>query len=209
MTRRDGSVDISSSPWLALQLTAEEVPWAFEVEGESFRAIAGLEALAALLAFRFLHPCRAQDASVVELPRGLAVTALFTDNRSNGFALTKLHAMRYPLAAVVMELACELKGRGLLPEVSWTPREANQEADDLSNMKIEAFNPALRVEVDFKAIDWHVLPQALQWGRELRDRRAAFRAKPPAERSRLLAERASWQKKESRKGKRLRDLDPW
>ena len=47
-----------------------------------------------------------------------------------------------------MELAAQLEERSSELRLLWAPRTHNQEADDLTNQKFEAFDPKHRVTVD-------------------------------------------------------------
>ena len=78
-----------------------------------------------------------------------------TDNRGNSFVLDKYLTTKFPLNIVLIELAYQLQARGAHLRLQWLPREHNQEADDLTNLKVAAFDPKLRVretwdEIDFK-----------------------------------------------------------
>ena len=127
-----------------------------------YRVIASLEALATLLALRYLS-----SNSEATLDREeVQVTTIRTDNRGNGSALSKLASVRYPLNAIVMELSLELKLEGTQADVHWIPREFNVEADGLANGCHETFAESNRIHIDFAAIKWHILDRAIEWGAE-------------------------------------------
>ena len=124
--------------------------------------IATLEALAVLLAVKHLLPKgTAQTES-----QSVAVTQVLTDNRGNGHILSKLHSTKFPISAIVMELAFMLKEKGLQAEVSWIPRESNTEADELSNLDVSRFSPEHRVDVDLANEDWRFFHKALLLGKQ-------------------------------------------
>ena len=50
-----------------------------------------------------------------------------------------------------MELAAQAERRGVRMEAEWTPRDRNQEADDLSNLSTGGFDPDKEVKLDFRA----------------------------------------------------------
>ena len=158
----DGKISVWDSPWFMTSITVESHGWAFERGGQAFRAIAALEAYAALLGVKVFIP----PASEV-LSGSVRFSRLFTDNRSNGSLLTRLSTTKHPLAAITMELASELKEKRILFEAAWVPRELNSEADRLSCGDSNGFDPAKRRDVEPHSLSWHVLPAALQWGREL------------------------------------------
>ena len=140
----NGQILIAPSPWLSLEVTPSNAPWAFEHSIETYRLIATLEALAVLLAVKHLLP----EGTAQTESRCVAVTQVLTDNRGNCHILSKLHSTKFPISAIVMELAFMLKEKGLQAEVSWIPRESNTEADELSNLDVFWFSPEHRVDVD-------------------------------------------------------------
>ena len=75
----DGSLDTQSSRWLAFSVTPDNTPWAFGTEGESFRRIAALEALAVLIAIKHLLPQEPYD----QVQQTVQLTEVLTDNRGN------------------------------------------------------------------------------------------------------------------------------
>eukprot|EP00969_Alexandrium_andersonii_P167949 7425044-Alexandrium_andersonii.AAC.1 len=65
-----------------------------------------------------------------------------------------------------MELAAQMSAANVKLSLSWVPRELNQEADDLSNLKTDAFSEELRVPIDVKAMQWKVLHSAFAKGKQ-------------------------------------------
>ena len=99
----------------------------------------------------------------------------WTDNRGNKFALNHLMSTRYPLCVVLMELASVMAKEGIRLALKWVPRESNQEADDLSNMKTEAFDPKMRLDFDPATHAWEVLNSYLEAGRLLHEEAQAMK----------------------------------
>ena len=83
------------APWFSIRITRKDFPWIWS-RGEPGRNIAALELLATL----FCVVLFADNFKGSEI----AVTGL-TDNRGNSQALVKLMTTKYPLSAVLMELA--------------------------------------------------------------------------------------------------------
>ena len=96
-----------------------------------------LEALGLLLALLAFGPGESLDNTALNVQ-----VPAFTDNKENGYVINKLMTTRFPSCAVVMELAAQAEMRGARIEAAWTPRERNQEADDLSNLKTISFERA-------------------------------------------------------------------
>ena len=122
-----GVVNKWDSPWFAVRVTPENSLWAFQKEGKAYRVIATLEALGLLLALLAFGPREHVNDTclTVQVPA-------FTDNKGNGYVVNKLMTTRFPLCAFVVELAAQAEARGVRMKAEWTPRDRNQEADDLS-----------------------------------------------------------------------------
>ena len=56
-------------------------------------------------------------------------------------------SIKCPLSALLMEFSEQLRHSGVRPNVRWTPREANCEADRLANRDTALFDPSLRLRV--------------------------------------------------------------
>ena len=85
-----------------------------------------------------------------------------TDNQGNAFAVSKMLTTRFPLNAVLMEVAAQCLARGIRLHLSWTPRGQNVEADELSNGLWHRFAPGKRVAVDLETLGFLVLPRLLE-----------------------------------------------
>jgi hypothetical protein len=69
-----------------------------------------------------------------------------------------------PVAAVLMQLATMLSARGLWLRLNWTPREANTEADALTNEEFQGFEDSLRIPVNWSELPMNVLRDVLsEW----------------------------------------------
>ena len=195
---KDGRPHKDKSAWLSVCITPDNAPWAFEKAGHAFRVIATLEAFAIVLGIKYLVP----DVVYGDASSFLTVVPCLTDNQGNGRALTKLFTTRHPLAAVVMELGEELRHRDMIADVSWAPRDTNEEADALSRGVSDGFDPALRIEVDLATVPWRIFGEALRWGQDLADEVAARRAGGGPRLQRRPARKRP-------RGERLRARDPW
>ena len=76
----------------------------------------------------------------------LTLTAT-TDNQGNSAALSKLTTTKFPLCAIMMQLASTVAKQGRLLKLNWAPREQNAEAEELSNGKWHRFGPKKSVDV--------------------------------------------------------------
>ncbi len=186
----EGHVSTKLSPWYSLVLDRSTAPWAYARGGKPNRSIAALEALATLYTIKLFTPHFKKGT------RGAVALKGFTDNQGNAYALSKLVSGRFPLCLIVMELAVVLEEADLQLELAWTPREFNQEADDLSNGLTEAFDPARRVDIDAADAGWHILGEWMDLGLRFFEENA--RAQP-------LPRRPARRRREER----LRHRDPW
>ncbi len=186
----EGDIDCALSPWFAFRLTEETAPWAF-CKGLPFRTIAALEAvgvLVALIAFRsHLHLNSHQWYTMPGM----------TDNKGNQYTISRLQTTRYPLCAVLMEIAARSEALRLRLAMDWVPRELNAEADRLAGGVFAGFSPALRHEINWSSIEWMVMDWALEMGARFHAerRQSPERAEvggPPRKRSVPLKESDPW-----------------
>lgn len=143
------SDDLKQCPWFSVPVDTSLAPWLFSKGNNPKRVIAALELLATIIAVK-LWGGRTSEGMVVRVKA-------FTDNKGNSFAVAKGMSTKYPLTIMVMELAEELRMRNLRMDLEWVKRDSNTVADDLSNGKIEDFDPALREEVSAEGLEWRVL----------------------------------------------------
>ena len=194
---KEGVVNTWDSPWFAVRVTPENSPWAFQKEGKAYRVIATLEALGLLLVLLAFGPKEHVDDTrlTVQVPA-------FTDNKGNGYVVNKLMTTRFPLCAFVMELAAQAEARGVRLEAEWTPRDRNQEADDLSNLRTSSFDPSKEVKVNLNGRGWLVLPMLLEAGQ-------SFHVQKLAEiEQRKLEERSGGRRKKKKENK-LKFREKW
>ena len=130
----NGQLSTKLSPWFAVRLDSISAPWAY-CKGEPYKTIAALEALGVLLALVAFtgREAKHQDATIT--------VGGMTDNRGNSYVLNRLMTTKFPLCVVIMELAVQMECRNARVSLDWSPREFNQEADDLSNGLTKSVRP--------------------------------------------------------------------
>ena len=74
----------------------------------------------------------------------------FGDNRGNKYALSYLQSSEFPLCTLVMELAAQLESKSQRLDLTWTPREGNEEADRLFNGNVQGFCESNRAQFNLK-----------------------------------------------------------
>ena len=105
-----------------------------------------------------------------------------------------------------MELAVGMEAARAKVLLQWAPRELNAEADSLSNLQTEGFDPDLRVKVDWLELRarWVVLERLVAAGARFLAEREALRVlggRGPPGRAARTGKRPREQ--------RLRARDPW
>jgi hypothetical protein len=153
-------VDLSLSRWFSVTLSPTTAPWAFVKHGEAYRVIAALELFATLLCVMLFAPDNKHEGSVVITMPGV------TDNQGNEALIVKNMTSKFPLFLVLMELTEQLQNRRLTVDLAWTPRETNQDADDLTNGKFNKFSPSLRIKPVLDQLPWIIfttlMPEAIE-----------------------------------------------
>ena len=165
--------------------------------GDAKKRTASLQGLAIVYGVKLLT-----DPTDISYLHSLTILPATTDNRGNGFALTKLYSSKHP-SCCIMELTKETRRRRMVPSVSWGPREMNDEADRLSRGDTRGFSAGLRRGSSLGDVSCHILRQALDCSEELADRIAEKRERRRAGRF-TKPERRKCRPKE-----RLRVRDPW
>ena len=104
-----------------------------------------------------------------------------TDNSGTPFAVSRLMTSKFPMIVVLTELAEQLRARGLSLSLNWTPRDQNEEADDLTNGRFGRFDLQKRINVELSKIPWLILPEMLALSEDLYREVQEAKAKPKKE----------------------------
>ena len=83
-------------------------------------------------------------------PAGLSLLCAGTDNLASEHLSRKRLTTKQPTALILMQLQSSVWDAGFWFETRWRPRSENQEADDLTNKKFDAFLQSLRVELQYE-----------------------------------------------------------
>ncbi len=172
----DGSIDTHASDWFSVQLCQSDAPWAFD-RGLPYKAIASLEALAALVGLLVFGPAMGKHRDLTLTVPG------YTDNRSNRYALTRLQSCKFPLCVLVMELSAQLESRSQRLAMTWAPREINREADRLANGDTRGFSAGKRQHFSMNKAAWLVLPELMAEGRAFDEHRRQLQAQQSSKRT--------------------------
>ncbi len=157
-----GQLDRSLSPWFSFTLDERTAPWAYS-RGLPYRTIASLEAVGVLVALIVFQPLLQRDTDIMYVMQGV------TDNRGNQFTLSRLQSSKFPLCAILMEIAARSEDLRVRLSVDWVPRDMNEDADRLADGSCESFSPHLRRQVCWESMQWLVLDWALDLGQKFYD----------------------------------------
>ena len=142
-----------NAAWFMVELNRTSAP---------FRTIASLELLGTLISIMVLMKGEVSNERFTQCGT-LSVGAL-TDNLGNRFAVAKLLTTKWPLAAFLVELSCQLESRGLLLDMHWVPRDQNSEADAITNGDVHWLSADREIKVDLKEMKFELLHQLLEQG---------------------------------------------
>ena len=175
----DGSVAKHKSRWFACKLTPSTAPWAY-CKGLSFKTISALEPIATVIGMMLFTP----DVKVREKSISFVLATAFTDSLVSSMVLGWALTTSYPLCLIAMEPAAQMEARGLDLSLSWVPREANQEFDDLSNFRFLGFAEENRITADFTNLPFKVLPDLLNTADQFYRETQILRSRPDRKRKR-------------------------
>jgi hypothetical protein len=197
-----GKIVKANSRWFSFELTEAQAPWAY-CKGEPYKTISSLELLATTVGMTIFE----KDILGEMDGDGIVQVTGHTDSQVSANVLSRGMSTSFPLCCVVMELAARLEKSRAILDLEWAPRELNQEADDLSNSITEGFDPALRTEVVLGDMSWLVLPQLFREGLEFYSETLELKASQAP--GPLDPRERPPPRKQSRKGERLKDREPW
>ncbi|CAE7367716.1 unnamed protein product [Symbiodinium natans] len=150
----------SAAPWFQIILGREDVPWLFNEEGSAW-ASTSAELLASLVALHLL------GRDFGELLGGPGVLrSCFsggTDNKATEALSIKLLTTKVPLMFILMQYVDRCDHLGIRCHLSWRPRDANVEADQITKHCFDAFSAGRRLSVSWSEVDLSVLMPLLEF----------------------------------------------
>ena len=82
---------------------------------------------------------------------------------------------KWPPTVLLVEPSEELRHQQVSLAVDWVPQDGNQEADDLSNMKVDGLAPERQIHARGQDLVWKVLPELMAAAQTLYEQRTAER----------------------------------
>ena len=156
-----GGVPTAEARWFSLKLTKKNAPWLY-VKGEPFRVIAAAELVGVLIALVVFG-----KEACWRCGAGRLMISGFTDNLGNSFVLDRFLAMKFPMNVVLMEVANQLERLELELDLSWVPREQNEESDRLSKGCFDGFDERRRMEVNLEDCNLPVIAKLMEVAQSL------------------------------------------
>ena len=186
--------------WWFMEIRKEDFPWVFSKHNDPQRVIATLELLATLLAIIIF------DYKEEDFWTSTCTISADTDNQGVTLAMHKFMSTKWPLTAVLAELGEQLRRRRLELHLSWLRRDLNTEADSITNEDFTAFDAQKEIKVDPKSIQWVVLPEVMEWSKQIYEHTEALRTKKEVTRSQGCG---AGKRRRISAAQRLRTTDPW
>jgi hypothetical protein len=187
----------ATARWFGGEILPQDAPWVWAKKGDAQRVIAALELLGTILAIVLFDPNGTRNNIT-----SCGVTGS-TDNKGNSYIVQKMLSTKFPITPLVIELSEQLRYRGAELHLTWIPRELNQEADDLSNLKFDDFDSERRIPFKVQGIPWKVFTELILASRDMFDT-------INADRERLRErKRKPFQLVKLRGSKKLKWTDPW
>ena len=183
----------SKARWFSLRLDRAAAPDLFPKETAK-QVVASFELLPTLLCVVLFCPLSAGRQS-----QGSCHCTGGTDNQGNSFVVARGLTSKFPLCAVMMQMATTLELRGMWLDLYWLPRERNQAAGALTNADFLLFDPVLRIDVSWPLPELTLMHRVLRGGADLYKQ---------VEADRLAGSRRGRARKTAR-AERLRNSDPW
>ena len=164
ITDSQGTVHTTATArWFGGEILPQDAPWVWAKKGDAQRSIAALELLGTILAIVLFDPdARRYSVTTCGITGG-------TDNKGNSYIVSKMLSTKFPITPLVIELSEQLRYRCAELYLTWIPRENNQEADDLSNLKFDDFSPDKRITFTISGIPWKVFTELILATREMFD----------------------------------------
>ena len=188
----DHGVDTRQAPWFALEVFPNDLPALFKPDGSSEWASTAAELLGSyvgLHAFGHLKKSAGRDSLKMQVCGG-------TDNKATPAIAAKGLSNKWPVQGIHMQLSVALREANKVCKLAWRPREENQDADDLTNLKTENFVPSKRVTVALKDLQMGLFHELHEHYESFRDERAAMSAakkiEPKATKRQKLLDKTEW-----------------
>ena len=161
--RSQGGASTKDADWFSLEITEAECPWLFKQTSRgvsSSPTISAGELLATMMALEVFPLARGLFKGKVRL------TGL-TDNQGNCWITKKYLTTKMPVAALLMQMSLHLATKDVELALDWIPREANVEADALTNGDFSLFTMAKRIDVSLANLDLSLMLQLIATWDEL------------------------------------------
>eukprot|EP00435_Cladocopium_sp_Y103_P056456 s739_g19.t1 len=151
-----GSGKPMDANWFSIELGPSQVPWLFRGEDQSSSwASTSAELLASLVALKIFK--------IGDILKGSRIASHVVkcgggaDNRATSQLVQKRLNTKVPLMIILMNYLGFCEEMGIHCQLDWRPRDANIEADQLTNGIFDAFDMGKRIEVVWEELDFPMI----------------------------------------------------
>jgi len=155
--------------WFALEVKPSQAPWLFRgAAQESSWASTSAELLASLVALKVFqvggHPSAPGSAHLLRCGGG-------TDNRSTGQLVQRRLSTKWPVMILLMDYLGYCEEIGVRCELDWRPRDANVEADQLTNNDFSAFSMERRIKIEWEELNFPMVDLLMKYSESFSKRK--------------------------------------
>ena len=150
-----GGTPPAEAAWYSLEIRPHQAPWLFRgANHESTWASTSAELLASLIAIKVFQVEKlagpGQKSHLVRCGGG-------TDNKAADHLVQKRLSTKVPLMFILMDYLAHCETVGLRCQMDWRPRDANIEADDLTNQVYDKFSLDKRIHLTWEDLSFPML----------------------------------------------------
>eukprot|EP00435_Cladocopium_sp_Y103_P001385 s1635_g1.t1 len=156
--------------WFSLEIGPKHAPWLFrgDEQASSWASTSAelLSSLVALKVFKFRNPSEGNRGSTHVLRCGGG-----TDNKAASSLVQKRLSTKWPLMVELMDYLSYCEEIGLHCQLDWRPRDANIEADQLTNGIFEAFDLNKRIQVSWEELNFPMVDLLMKFAESFSKRK--------------------------------------
>ena len=141
--------------WFIIETNHAMHPWLVQHKEDAKRSISALELMAITVLLYVTSRRYVHTDTHLQLPNK-------TDNEGNAYALLSRSSKTWPHVAMLAEIAAIQHRHTITLRPSHEYREHNTWADDLTNLEVEGWNPANRLQIDIENLEWELMPGLLK-----------------------------------------------
>jgi len=188
----DHGLDTKRAPWFVLEIFPKDMPSLFKEDHSSEWASTAAELLgsyAGLVAFGHTKSSGGRDHLRLQVCAG-------TDNKSTPAITARGISNKWPVQGIHMQLATTMRKANKLCRLSWRPREENQDADDLTNLRTGGFSSQLQVPLRLEDLPMELFNDLQSAYHDFKQKREQLsrlkRVEPKTSKRQKLSDKTEW-----------------